>query len=58
MPSARVKRILANRQSAARSKERKLAYISELEGQVRGDSCHSSLMFGVGTVLSYAGPLA
>ncbi len=40
MPTARVKRILANRQSAARSKERKLAYIGELEGQVRGDSCH------------------
>ncbi len=34
MPTARVKRILANRQSAARSKERKLAYIGELEGQV------------------------
>lgn len=34
MPSARQKRILANRQSAARSKERKLAYISELEAQV------------------------
>lgn len=34
MPTARVKRILANRQSAARSKERKLAYIGELESQV------------------------
>lgn len=34
MPSARQKRILANRESAARSKERKLAYISELEAQV------------------------
>ena len=34
MPTARVKRILANRQSAARSKERKLAYIGELEAQV------------------------
>ncbi|XP_051150035.1 bZIP transcription factor 30-like isoform X2 [Andrographis paniculata] len=31
----RVKRILANRQSAARSKERKLRYISELEYKVR-----------------------
>lgn len=30
----KAKRILANRQSAARSKERKLRYISELEGQV------------------------
>lgn len=39
MPTARVKRILANRQSAARSKERKLAYIGELEGQV---SWHSA----------------
>ena len=36
MPAARVKRILANRQSAARSKERKLAYIGELESQVCG----------------------
>ncbi|KAK9269851.1 hypothetical protein L1049_025424 [Liquidambar formosana] len=31
----RVKRILANRQSAARSKERKLQYISELEHKVQ-----------------------
>ncbi|XP_051150014.1 bZIP transcription factor 29-like [Andrographis paniculata] len=31
----RVKRILANRQSAARSKERKLRYISELEHKVQ-----------------------
>lgn len=30
----RAKRILANRQSAARSKERKLLYITELEGKV------------------------
>ena len=30
----RAKRILANRQSAARSKERKLRYISELERRV------------------------
>ena len=40
MPSARQKRILANRQSAARSKERKLAYISELEAQVPLPSAH------------------
>ncbi|XP_071692940.1 bZIP transcription factor 29-like isoform X2 [Rutidosis leptorrhynchoides] len=31
----RVKRILANRQSAARSKERKMLYISELENKVQ-----------------------
>lgn len=31
----RVKRILANRQSAARSKERKMRYISELENKVQ-----------------------
>lgn len=29
-------RILANRQSAARSKERKMRYISELERKVQG----------------------
>ncbi|KAG0563360.1 hypothetical protein M758_8G023600 [Ceratodon purpureus] len=32
----RAKRILANRQSAARSKERKMRYISELERKVQG----------------------
>ena len=35
LPPQRVKRILANRDSAARSKERKLQYISKLESQVR-----------------------
>ena len=36
LPAARVKRILANRESAARSKQRKLDYMMELENQVRG----------------------
>ena len=34
LDAKRTKRILANRQSAARSKERKLRYISELERRV------------------------
>ena len=34
LPAARVKRILANRESAARSKQRKLDYMMELENQV------------------------
>ena len=34
LPPARVKRILANRESAARSKQRKLDYMMELENQV------------------------
>ena len=32
----RVKRILANRQSAARSKERRMAYTMQLEGKMNG----------------------
>jgi hypothetical protein len=32
---ALVRRVLANRQSAARSKERKMRYIAELEHKVR-----------------------
>ncbi len=35
LPPARIKRILANRESAARSKQRKLDYMMELENQVR-----------------------
>ena len=42
LPSQRVKRILANRDSAARSKERKLQYIGKLESQV--DSCVLSIL--------------
>ena len=34
LPPARIKRILANRESAARSKQRKLDYMMELENQV------------------------
>ena len=40
LPAARIKRILANRESAARSKQRKLDYMMELENQVRGVQGH------------------
>ena len=35
MDPKKAKRVIANRQSAARSKERKMQYMYELEGQVR-----------------------
>ncbi|KAG6486879.1 bZIP transcription factor 29-like [Zingiber officinale] len=40
----RVKRILANRQSAARSKEKKLRYISELENKVQALQTEASII--------------
>lgn len=41
LPPARIKRILANRESAARSKQRKLDYMMELEHQVPAGECQA-----------------
>ncbi|KAI3464869.1 hypothetical protein Pfo_021532 [Paulownia fortunei] len=47
----RAKRILANRQSAARSKERKLRYISELEHKVQTLQTEATTLSGQVTIL-------
>jgi hypothetical protein len=55
LDAKRAKRILANRQSAARSKERKLRYISELERRVAVlESEVRSPYTGTGVRYSYA----
>ena len=59
MDPKRVKRILANRQSAARSKERKLRYMYELESkvgpvQVHADATHVAAVAGKSLLILFA----